>query len=223
MKTETQLQRDVLDELLWEPSIDANDVGVTVHEGVVTLTGRVDSFAEKDAAQRAAQRVVGVKAVANDLEVVVPGTHRRDDTDIARAAVDAITWNFNVPKDQVRLTVRNGWITLEGQVDWQYQREAAFNTVAHLTGVHGVTNNVVVRPRATPQQIKGKIQAALQRTASRDAGRITVETVGGKVILRGTVRTWAERDDAERAAWSAPGVSGVESYLEIEVPELAFV
>lgn len=221
MKTEIQLQRDVLDELRWEPSIDANDVGVTVHQGVVTLTGRVDSFAEREAARCAAQRVAGVKAVANDLEVVVPGTHQRDDTDIARAAVDAITWNFNVPKDQVRLTVRNGWVTLDGEVDWQYQREAAFNTVAHLTGVHGVTNNVVVRPRATPQEIKEKIQAALRRTASRDAAKITVETVGGRVILRGTVRTWAERDDAERAAWSAPGVSGVESWVEIEEPELA--
>ena len=221
MKTETRLQRDVLDELRWEPSIDANEVGVMVHEGVVTLTGRIDSFAEKDAAQRAAQRVVGVKAVANDLEVVVPGTHKRDDTDIARAAVDAITWNYNVPRDRVRLTVRDGFVTLEGEVDWQYQREAAFNTVAFLTGVHGVTNNLVVRPRATPQQIKGKIQSALQRTASRDAAKIEVETVGGKVILRGTVRTWAERDDAERAAWSAPGVNGVESFLEIQEPEMA--
>lgn len=223
MKTETQLQRDVLDELRWEPSIDANDVGVMAHGGVVTLVGRVNSFAEKDAAQRAAQRVTGVKAVANDLEVVVPGMHRRDDTDIARAATDAIAWNCNVPQDQVRLTVRNGLVTLEGEVDWQYQREAAFNTVAFLTGVNGVTNNLVVRPRATPQQIEEKIRAALQRTASRDAAKITVETVGGKVILRGTVRTWAERDDAERAAWSAPGVSGVESYVEIEDPELAFV
>jgi osmotically-inducible protein OsmY len=223
MKTETQLQRDVLDELRWEPSIDANDVGVMAHEGVVTLTGKVDSFAEKDAAQRAAQRVAGVTAVANDLEVVVPGAHKRDDTDIARAAVDAITWNYNVPKDQVRLTVRNGWITLEGEVNWQYQREAALKSVMFLTGVVGVTNNLVVRPRATPQEIRGKIQGALQRTASRDAAKITVETVGGKVILRGTVRTWAERDDAERAAWSAPGVSGVESHIEIEVPELAFI
>lgn len=223
MKTETQLQRDVLDELRWEPSIDANDVGVMAHEGVVTLTGKVDSFAEKDAAQRAAQRVAGVQAVANDLEVVVPGAHKRDDTDIARAALDAIAWNYNVPKDQVRLTVRNGWITLDGEVDWQYQREAALKSVMFLNGVQGVTNNLVVRPKATPQQIKGKIQAALQRTASRDAAKIEVETVGGKVILRGTVRSWAERDDAERAAWSAPGVSGVESHIEIEVPELAFI
>jgi osmotically-inducible protein OsmY len=221
MKTETQLQRDVLDELRWEPSIDANDVGVTVRDGVVTLTGSVNSYAEKEAAERATQRVVGVKGVANDLKVVVPGTHRRDDTDIALAAVNAMAWNCNVPKDQVRLTVRNGWITLEGEVDWQYQREAALNSVIHLVGVHGVVNNLVVRPRAAPQEIKGKIQAALQRTASRDAARITVETVGGKVILRGTVRTWAERNDAERAAWSAPGVSSVESYVEIEEPELA--
>ncbi|HYR11576.1 MAG TPA: BON domain-containing protein [Longimicrobium sp.] len=223
MKTETELQRDVLDELRWDPSIDANEVGVTVHEGVVTLTGRIDSFAEKDAAQRAAQRVSGVKAVANDLDVMVPGTNWRDDTDIARAAVDALTWNHDVPADKVRLTVRNGLVTLEGEVDWQYQREAAFNTVAHLTGVNGVINSIELRPRVTPQQIKGKIEAALQRTASRDAARVSVDTVGSKVILRGTVRTWAERDDAERAAWSAPGVTGVESHIEIEVPELAFV
>jgi osmotically-inducible protein OsmY len=223
MKTEIELQREVQDELRWEPSIHANEVGVTVHEGVVTLTGRIDSFAEKDAAERAVKRVAGVRGVANDLEVVIPGTHKRDDTDIARAALDALTWNFNVPTGQVRLTVRNGLLTLEGEVDWQYQREAAFNTVAHLTGVRGVVNSIAVRPRITPQQIKQKIESALQRTAARDAAHIAVETVGGKVILRGTVRSWTEREDAERAAWSAPGVSSVESYVEIGLPELAFV
>lgn len=222
MKTETQLQREVQDELRWEPSIHANEVGVTVHEGVVTLTGRIDSFAEKGAAERAAKRVTGVRGVANELEVVVPGQHRRDDTDIARAALDALEWSFNVPASQLRLTVSNGVLTLEGEVDWQYQREAAFNTVAHLKGVTGVINAIVVRPRITPEQIRQKIESALQRTASRDASQVQVETVGGKVILRGTVRTWAERDDAERAAWSAPGVSSVDSYLEIEVPEPAF-
>jgi osmotically-inducible protein OsmY len=223
MKTEIELQRDVLDELRWEPSIDANEVGVIVHEGVVTLTGRVDSFAEKDAAERAAKRVAGVRGVANDLEVVLADTRVRDDTDIARAALDAFAWNLNVPPDRVRLTVRKGLLTLEGEVDWQYQREAAFNTVAHLKGVLGVINSIAVRPTITPRQIKQKIESALQRTAARDASHIAVETVGGKVILRGTVRSWTEREDAERAAWSAPGVNSVESYIEIGIPELAFV
>ncbi|HEU0300114.1 MAG TPA: BON domain-containing protein [Longimicrobium sp.] len=223
MNNDIQVQRDVLDELRFDPSLTVNDVGVTVHEGVVTLEGRIDSFTEKDAAERAAHRVAGVKAVANELQVVVPGMHRRDDTDIATAAVDALAWNLNVPPDRVTLTVRNGWITLEGEVSWQFQREAAFNTVAHLRGVHGVTNAISVRPTVTPQQVKQKIESALQRRASRDAAHVGVETVGGKVILRGTVRTWAEREDAEHAAWSAPGVSSVESYLEVEAQELALI
>ncbi len=223
MKSDIQVQRDVLDELRFDPSLDANDVGVTVHEGVVTLAGKIDSYAEKDAAERTAHRVAGVRAVANELEVVIPGMHRRTDTDIAAVAVDALAWNHNVPADKVTLTVRNGWVTLEGEVSWQFQREAAFNTVAHLRGVRGVTNAIAVRPTVTPQQVKQKIESALQRRASRDAGQVKVETVGGKVILRGTVRTWAEREDAERAAWSAPGVNSVESYLEVEAQSLAFI
>ena len=222
MKSDIQVQREVLDELRFDPSIDANDVGVTVHEGVVTLGGKVNSYAERDAAQRAAHRVAGVKAVANELEVLVPGTDRRDDTDIATAALNALAWNQNVPPDRVTLTVRDGWITLEGAVSWHFQREAAFNTVAHIRGVHGVTNSIVVHPAVTPRQVTESVEAALQRRALRDAAQVQVETVGGKVILRGTVRTWAEREDAERAAWSAPGVESLESYLEIEAPSPAW-
>ena len=223
MKPETQIQSDVLAELEWEPSVRAEDIGVTVHHGVVTLTGEVDGYPEKIAAEHAAQRVGGVKAVANELKVTLPGEHQRNDTDIAEAAVGALAWSYNVPKDGIRVSVRNGWITLEGSVDWQYQRDAAYRAVSNLKGVVGVSNSILVKPRVTPQQIKGKIESALTRSAVADAARVTVVTEGGKVMLRGNVRSQAERTDVERAAWSAPGVTSLESFIEVEPQELALL
>jgi osmotically-inducible protein OsmY len=223
MRASDQLQRDVLDELEWEPSVRASDIGISVHEGVVTLTGRVDSFTERERAEHACKRVRGVRAVANDLEVVLPLSGKRDDTDIARAVLTALEWSTLVPHHKVKVTVRGGWVTLEGELPWKYQKDAAYRAVVTLNGVRGVINSIRVTSPPSRRDVKEKIQAALTRSAQLDAAGITVDTVDDKVILRGTVRTWAEREDAERAAWSAPGVSRVESHIAIEAPELALV
>jgi len=210
------LKKDVEEELQWEPSIDAAAIGVAVKDGVVTLTGHVPSYAEKMAAARAAARVTGVKAVANELQVGVPAAEERTDEDIARAVANALTWNTAIPADRVKAQVSHGWVTLEGTVEWYYQKEAAERAVRPIRGVKGVTNNIVVKPTVTAAVVKSQIEAALKRSAEIDAQRITVETRGDTVILRGRVRAEVERQEAERAAWSAPGVAKVENYIIIE-------
>jgi len=215
MKTDTELQRDVMDELKWEPAIKAAEIGVGVKDGVVTLSGYVDNFFKKWAAERAAARVFGVKAVAEEIQVRLPGSLKRPDEDIARAASNVLDWSVTVPHGRVKVQVQDGVVTLSGEVDWWYQKEAAEDAMRKLVGVVLVSNRITIKPAVKPQDVKDKIESAFQRNALLDARRVTVETHGGKVILRGSVRNWAEREQVERAAWAAPGVSEVESTIGI--------
>jgi len=215
MKNDVDLQRDVFDELKWEPAVHSTDIGVIVKDGVVTLEGVVDSYPEKWAAERAAKRVSGVKALALELEVKIPGFGKQSDADIAEAAENALKWDVLVPQDRIEVTVEKGFLTLEGQVDWEFQRSAAKRAVQYLTGVKGVANEITVKPKVAPTDVKAKIEAALKRNAILDAAQIKVEADGGKVTLRGNVRSWAERDEAEAGAWAAPGVNEVTDFIAV--------
>lgn len=215
-KNSSQLQSDVEQELKYEPSVDPSDIGVTVKSGIVSLTGNVRSYAEKFAAVQAAQRVAGVRAVADEMKVDLPSMHVRDDQDIARAVTNALQWDVQVPTDLIKVEVENGWITLRGEVNFRFQQSAAYNAVRNMTGVKGVTNLIIVKqPEVNASDVKSSIEGALRRAAELDANNIRVQVNGNKVTLRGDVHSWAERDRAEWAAWSAPGVSNVEDDLEV--------
>jgi osmotically-inducible protein OsmY len=215
MKNDIDLRRDVLDELEWEPSIDAAQIGVTAGDGVVTLTGAVQSYSEKLTAERVAKRVHGVKAIANDIEVRLPGTAERTDSEIARAALDALKWKISVPEGGIKVSVTKGRVTLEGKVDWQYQKDAASDAVHHLVGVRAVTNLIAVKPRVSATEVTSRIEAAFRRSAEVDAHKVRVETHDGKVTLRGELHSWSERQEAERTAWAAPGVTDVENLIMV--------
>jgi len=222
MRTDSELRTDVVAELNWDPRIRDEDIATAVKEGVVTLAGIVDTYAQRYAAERAVGRVNGVKAIVNDLTVKLPGAFERSDPDLAHAAVNALKWNIQVPDERIRVKVANGWVMLEGEVDRYFQKEAAERAVRYLTGVKGVSNLIALRTALAPADIKQRIRASIKRQAEMDADQITVETSGSKVTLRGTVRSIAERRDAERAAWNAPGVTTVENDITVspQVPVL---
>ena len=215
MRSDIDIKRDVEAELRWNPDIDATDIAVAVKDGVVTLSGFVRSYAQKFEAEQTAKRVNGVAAVANDIEVRLPVFNQRPDPEIARDAVAEIQNNLPYSSDHVRVVVRDGWVTLEGSVEWNYQRERAEQVVRRVRGVKGITNLIELQPRVPPVEVKHKIEEAFRRSAELDANRITVETEGGVVTLRGTVRSWAERQEAERVAWATPGVVRVNNLITI--------
>jgi osmotically-inducible protein OsmY len=215
MRLDSDIKRDVEDELRWDPDIDATDIGVTVHNGVATLTGFVRSYAQKTQAEVDAKRVSGVSAVANDIEVRLPVIDARPDSEIARDAVSALKSELPYSSEKIKVVVKNGWITLEGAVEWNYARERAQSAVKRVRGVMGVTNSIVLKPTVAPHEIRRKIEDAFRRSAELDASRITVEANGSEVILRGTVKSWAERQEAERAAWAAPGVTRVDNRVAV--------
>ena len=216
MKSDMQLQRDVLDELKWDPAVNAAQIRVEVKDGLVTLAGRVEYFAEKWAAEWAAKRVSGVKALAVEIKVEPIGFRELIDADIARAAENALQWHAYVPQDRIKVTVEDGLITLEGEVEKQFEKETARQVVLHLAGVKGVSNQIVLKPKVEPTEVQDKIEAAFKRSAILDLTRIAVKADGGKVALTGTVRSWTEYVDAERAAWAAPGVREIKNLLKID-------
>ena len=215
MKSDSEIERDVKEELKWDPDLYADDIAISVKNGVVTLAGFVPSYADKFEAEAAAKRVAGVQAVANDLEVRLPAIDERPDPDIARDAVAALKAELPISHDRIKVIVKDGWMTLEGAVEWQYQKTTAETAVRKVKGVKGVTNVITVKPKVEPSELKRKIMEAFKRNAEVDANRITVEANGSEVVLKGTVRSWIEREEAERVAWSAPGITKVDDRIVV--------
>ena len=215
MKTDTQLQSDVMAELKWDPSFNAAEIGVEVKNGVVTLSGHVDKYAEKWAAERAAQKVAGVKALAIDLDVALPGSSNRSDADIARTAENVLEWTTNWPKDHVKVMVEKGWVTISGMVDYEYQRQLASSAVRHLMGVTGVSNQVTIKSKLTSSTVKADIEAALKRRAITDADEIMVTVNHSEVTLTGVVHSWSERDMVNDTVWNTPGVTDVNDNISV--------
>lgn len=222
MKTDLEIQKDVLSELKWEPFITASEIGVAVKNGVVTLSGTVDSYLKKVTAEKAAKRVGGVKAVAEDIVVKTSGALIKNDTQIAEAALNALKWNSAVNEEKIKMKVEDGVVTLDGEVDWEFQKISAQKQIEDLIGVKRIINNVTIKSSIPATDLKLKISNAFHRSATLDSEKIQIETTGSKVILKGTVRSWAEKNDAEKAVWSAPGVNKVDNQLEIKSEVFAY-
>jgi osmotically-inducible protein OsmY len=216
VRSDEDIKHDVEAELRWHPAIDARDIAVAVSGGVVTLSGFIRSYAEKLEAEEAAKRVAGVAGVANDIDVRVPGKDRRPDPEIARDVALAIKSQLPAAAERIRIVIEDGWVTLEGEAEWNYERSRAAKAARRQKGVKGVNNLILLKPRLVPEELKRKIEQAFRRNAAIDANRISVEADAGEVILRGTVHSWVEREEAEQAAWSAPGVAKVENYISVE-------
>lgn len=215
MRTDSEIKRDVEDEIRWNPDIDATDIAVTVKSAVVTLTGFVHSYSDKLQAEADAKRVAGVAGVANDIEVRLPSSDVRPDPEIARDVVTELRVQLPLSANKIKTVVKGGWVTLEGEVEWHYQRERAERAVRHVKGVLGVSDLINLKPSVSPADIKRKIEEAFKRNAEIDANRIQVKSSDGEVVLEGTVRSWAERQEAERVAWAAPGVKKVEDHIRV--------
>ena len=219
MKTDQEIQKDVMDELRWEPLLNASEIGVAVKNGIVTLSGTVDTYSKKRTAEDAVKSVLGVRAVAENIHVKVSTLGKRTDAEIAQAVLNALHWNASIPEEKIKVKVENGWATLEGEVEWEFQRTAARNVVESLAGVVGISNKIKITPTIKSTDIKKRIMSAFHRSATIDSGKVELEVHGDKVILKGKVRSFAEKRDAENAAWLAPGVTKVDNQLEID-PEI---
>jgi|694.fasta_scaffold18310_8 osmotically-inducible protein OsmY len=222
MKTDAEIQKDVIDELKWEPFLNASEIGVAVKNGIVTLSGIVDSYSKKLSAEKATKRVSGVKAIAEDIQIGISPSYSKTDAEIAEAVLNALKWHTPVKEEKIKIKVEDGIIRLDGEVDWEYQKNNAKIAIEHLAGVRGVNNFITVKPRAMAADVTKKIVSAFHRSATIDANGISVDVQGNKVILRGKVRSIAEKEDAEFAAWNAPGVLILENKLVVEEHEMSF-
>lgn len=220
MKTDLEIQQDVMNELKWQPFLKSSSIGIAVKNGIVTLTGIVDNYAQKVEAEKAAKKITGVKAIAEDIQIGVSPSYKKTDTEIAESVMNALRWHAAVPEENLKVTIEDGIVKLEGDVEWEYQRSSAKNAIVNLLGVRNVINLINVKPKLTAFDVRAKIAQALHRAATVDAEKVSIDVEGHKVILNGKVRSFAEKEDVEEAAWCAPGVSTVESHIEIEPVEV---